>query len=80
MKVKIALLMICSFLLFNCSSDDSGNKDTKEVSISFKSKQKFVSLGQDVNLFDELVLVNVSAKDIEWSSTNPNIAQLKMVL
>ncbi|MDM1376777.1 Ig-like domain-containing protein [Myroides marinus] len=77
MKVKIALLMICSFLLFNCSSDDNSNKNTKEVSISFKNKQKFVSLGQDVNLVDELVLVNVSAKDIEWSSTNPNIAPVK---
>ncbi|MDR0227627.1 MAG: Ig-like domain-containing protein [Flavobacteriaceae bacterium] len=77
MKVKVALLMICSFLLFNCSSDDNSNKDTKEVSISFKSKQKFIPVGQDVNLVDELVLENVNPKDIEWSSTNPNIAPVK---
>lgn len=78
MKLKLTLLMICSFLLMNCSSsDDNNSKTDTEINVKFITQDKFVVIGEQVNLLKELELKNVNPKDIEWNSSNSEIASVE---
>lgn len=77
MKLKLTLLMICSFLLMNCSSDDNNSITDTDVSIKFTTQNKFAVIGEQLSLVKDLELKNVNPQDIEWNTSNSEIASVE---
>ncbi|EPH13588.1 hypothetical protein HMPREF9713_00535 [Myroides odoratimimus CCUG 12700] len=77
MKTKITVLMILSFLFFNCSSsDDNSPNEEAKVKIEFKNKEKQILVNENLNLLNELILENVDPKAILWNGYDNKVIEL----
>ncbi|KUF45145.1 hypothetical protein AS361_15070 [Myroides marinus] len=77
MNIRITLLMIFSFLLFNCSSDDKKEIIEKSIVLEFKEKQKQIFYGDRVNLMSELTVENIDLGNLLWHYSNSDILYIK---
>lgn len=78
MKTRISLLMIFSFLLFSCSSNDDNNiEELKKIKMEFKAKERQLFVGESLNLLNELILEKVDPETIIWTVSNPKVIQLE---
>lgn len=77
MNIRITLLMIFSFLLFNCSSDDKKEIIGKSTVLEFKEKEKQIFYGDTVNLMSELTVENIDLGNLLWHYSNTDILYIK---
>lgn len=80
MKIKLPLVIMFCFMLFNCSSDDK-NKEViqpQKPAISFKVKDKRLRVDQELNLLYELSLSdNIDLNSIQWSSSDKSVVEVE---
>lgn len=80
MKIKMPLVIMFCFMLFNCSSDDNSKKEIQPSKplISFKEKEKRIRVNQEMNLLYELNLSdNIDLNSIQWSSSNTSVLEVE---